>query len=46
VCEQAVDHLLDGDSFGLGPVADKDAVPQRGMHEGPDVVDGGVIAAV
>ena len=37
VFQQAVDHGVDGDAVGLGPVAEQDAMPQGGMDQRADV---------
>ena len=36
--QQAVDHCLDGHAFGLGAVAEQDAVAERGVGERADVL--------
>jgi len=38
VVEQAIDDGVDGHAVGLGAVAEQDAVAERGMDEGADVL--------
>ena len=45
VLEQTINHFVHANTFGLGTVTHQNAMPQRGVNHGANIVDRGVVAA-